>query len=219
MTRVESRKLRQSYDAVAGEYAANLYGELAGKPLDREQLARLAAETRGRGRVCDLGCGPGQIARFLADRGADAFGVDLSAEMLGEAARLSPDLTFVQGDMLALPIADGALAGVAAFYSIVHVSGERLSAALAEMRRVLAPGGLLLVAFHVGDEVVHRDEMWERPVDLDFVFHQPDEVERRLGASGLVCEETIVRDPYEGVEHPSRRAYVRARRPRHEEPL
>jgi SAM-dependent methyltransferase len=213
VTGLGSRKLQRSYDAVAGEYAEHLYDELGGKPLDRELLARFAGETRGRGKVCDLGCGPGQIARFLADHGADAFGLDLSVEMLREAARLSPDVAFVQGDMLSLPFAEGALAGVAAFYSIVHVSGERLAAALAEMRRVLAPGGLALVAFHVGDEVIHRDEMWEREVDLDFVFHQPDVVEQLLGQSGLTCEETVVRDPYEGVEHPSRRAYIRARRP------
>jgi SAM-dependent methyltransferase len=217
VNRLDSRKLQLSYDAVAGEYAAHLYGELAAKPLDRELLARFAGETRGRGRVCDLGCGPGQVARFLTDCGADAFGLDLSAEMLREGARLGPDVAFVQGDMLALPLADGALAGIAAFYSIVHVSGEPLAAALAEMRRVLAPGGLLLVAFHVGDEVVHRDELWEREVDLDFVFHQPDVVERLLGESGLTCEETVVRDPYDGAEHPSRRAYIRARRPSTEE--
>ena len=92
------RRLQRSYDAVAGEYAAHLYDELAGKPLDRELLARFAGETRGRGKVCDLGCGPGQIARFLADHGADAFGLDLSYEMLREGARLGPDVA-VQGNL------------------------------------------------------------------------------------------------------------------------
>jgi ubiquinone/menaquinone biosynthesis C-methylase UbiE len=204
--------LQRSYDTVAGEYAANLYDELGGKPLDRELLDRFAAEVRGRGTACDLGCGPAQIARYLKDRGADVVGLDLSHEMLREAARRNPDVAFVQGDMLRLPVRDASLAGIAAFYAIVHVAGDALAAALAEIRRVLAPGAPLLVAFHVGDEVVHRDEMWDRPVDLDFVFHQPDAVASALAACGLACEETILRDPYEGVEHPSRRAYLWARR-------
>src|SRR5258707_10534643 len=113
--------IRKSYDAVARQYADEIYGELAGKPFDREVLDRFAERVRGRGPVCDLGCGPAQIGRYLRDRGVDAFGADLSSGMLAQAQRLNPDLQFVQTSMLALGLRSEKLAGVAAFYSIIHI--------------------------------------------------------------------------------------------------
>ena len=81
------------------------------------------------------------------------------------------------------------------------------------MYRVLAPGGLLLVAFHVGDETVHLDEWWDIPVSVEFYFFEPAEIEARLVAAGFTIEEHHVREPYPDVEHPSRRAYLLARKP------
>src|SRR5689334_11444006 len=102
------------YDAVAEEYGARFFDELAAKPLDRALLDCLVELTRGRGMVADIGCGPGQIARYLADHGAEATGIDLAPEMVKLAQRLSPDIPFQQGDMLALDLEDDSLAGIAA---------------------------------------------------------------------------------------------------------
>jgi trans-aconitate methyltransferase len=88
--------IQKSYDTVARAYADEIYAELKDKPFDRELLDRFAERLRGRGRVCDVGCGPAQIARYLRDRGVDVLGLDLSAGMLAEARRLNPDLLFVQ---------------------------------------------------------------------------------------------------------------------------
>ena len=63
-----------SYDAIAEQYAEQYFDELDGKPFDRDVLDRFAATVTDRGRVCDLGRGPGQIARYLAAHGVDAFG-------------------------------------------------------------------------------------------------------------------------------------------------
>src|SRR5919197_6278501 len=109
--------IQKSYDDVARAYADAIYPELAGKPFDRRLLDEFADKVRGRGRVCDLGCGPAQIARYLRDQGVDAFGLDLSFGMLAEAQRLNPDLQFVQSSMMAMGVRSEALAGVAAFYS------------------------------------------------------------------------------------------------------
>ena len=86
--------LQVSYDRVAEEYARRYFHELDHKPFDREQLARFAERVRDVGPVCDLGCGPGQIARFLHGLGVDAFGIDLSPGMVALAARLNPALRF-----------------------------------------------------------------------------------------------------------------------------
>ena len=134
--------------------------------------------------------------------------------MVERARRLTPDVEFRQGDMLALDAPDGAWAGIAAFYSIIHIPRSDMGRALGELRRVLRPGGLLLLAFHIGDETIHLDEWWGQKVCVDFFFFRPDEMAGYLSAAGFEIEEIIEREPYPDVEHPSRRAYIFARRPR-----
>lgn len=208
------RATQAGYDAVAEEYAARFFDELAEKPLDRALLDCLAELTHGRGIVADIGCGPGQIARYLADHGAEAMGIDLSPEMAQLAQRLSPDIPFRQGDMLALDLEDNSLGGIAAFYSVIHAPPEQIPQVMREFYRVLRPGGLALLAFHIGDEVVHRDEWWEKPVSLDFHFYQPATLARRLEEAGFRAEARIERAPYVGsAEHPSQRGYLLARKP------
>jgi trans-aconitate methyltransferase len=68
------KSVRESYDRLAEEYARRLFDELQHKPLDRELLSRLAAEVRGRGEICDMGCGPGHVARYLRDAGSEPTG-------------------------------------------------------------------------------------------------------------------------------------------------
>src|SRR5581483_1188524 len=105
------------------------------------------------------------------------------------------------------------LAGVVAFYAIVHFSPAQLRRALAEMHRVLRPGGRLLLAFHVGGGSVHVEGFLGRPVALDFAFFRPAAVADELAAAGFEDVEVFEREPYPDVEHPSRRAYVFARKP------
>ena len=60
-----TRTIRENYDKLAKEYALHLFDELQHKPFDREVLTRFAHHTKNRGAVCDLGCGPGHVTRFL----------------------------------------------------------------------------------------------------------------------------------------------------------
>jgi SAM-dependent methyltransferase len=206
----QARNTEASYDSVAGEYADEIYGELAGKPFDRDLLDRFAQRTRG-GLVCDLGCGPGQIARYLRDRGVDAFGLDLSAGMLAQARRLNPDIQFVQSSMLGLGLCNEALDGIAAFYSIIHIPRQLVPSALAEMQRVLKPSGLLLVTFHLGVEDTHHDELFGHLVSLDVALFTSAEMGNYLRASGFRLEEVLEREPYSPeIEYQSRRGYILA---------
>ena len=209
-----SEELRSSYDRVAKDYAAQFRDELDGKPFDRKMLDWLVEKVGGLGAVCDMGCGPGQVARYLHGRGAEACGVDLSAAMVEQARRLNPSIPFRQGDMLALEgVADDSYGGIAAFYSVVHVPRPKVVQALRELGRVLRPGGVLLLAFHIGQEVKHLDEWWGKEVSVDFLFFGTEEMKGYLTAAGFALEEVIERDPYpEAVEYQSRRAYVFARK-------
>jgi len=204
--------IRNCYDSVAREYAERFTDELAYKPLDRELLTRFASEVRERGPVYDLGCGPGQTTAFLHACGADVCGLDLSTEGLREACERHPGVKFQPGDILALPCADASLAGVTAYYAIVHFSPTDLRRAVAEMYRVLQPGAPLLLAFHIGEGSIHVDEFLGRPVALDFMLFTPQNVKGELLAAGFATVEIIERDPYP-EEHPTRRAYLFARKP------
>jgi SAM-dependent methyltransferase len=206
--------IRDNYNRLADEYATHLFGELKNKPLDQELLNRFASEVRGRGEICDMGCGPGQVTRYLHDAGVTAFGLDLSPGMLEQARRLNPDLRFSEGNMLALELEDRSLLGITAFYAIVNLPEESLPVVFQEMHRVLRPGGLLLLAFHVGDQIVQVQEMWGQPVAMEFFFFQPSAIRRYMEAAGLEIEEIVERGPYAPeVEHQSQRAYIFARRP------
>jgi trans-aconitate methyltransferase len=104
--------IQASYDRVAEQYAIEYFEELKRKPFDCQQLDEFAKSVKGNGEVCELGCGPGQVARYLKDRGVDMRGVDLSPEMVRVATRLNPDIRFEQGDMLSLTFANNALAAI-----------------------------------------------------------------------------------------------------------
>jgi SAM-dependent methyltransferase len=198
-----------SYDAIAEEYAQTYFDELDGKPFDRDMLDRFAATVKDRGRVCDLGCGPGQIARYLAAHGVDAFGIDASASMVATARRLNPMLQFRQGDFFHLPLGDGELAGVAAFYCLIHCARGELGNAVVEIHRVLMPGGRFLMAVHAGEGEVGREEAYGKRVALVATLFSEDEVRAALTIAGFRIDELVTREPYP-FEYPSRRIYVTA---------
>src|SRR4029434_2987326 len=102
-------------------------------------LDRFAASVHAVGMACDIGCGPGHVTRYLHERGVQICGVDLSAELVARARRLTPGVTFRQGDMMSLDMPDEAWAGVIAFYSIIHIPRADIVRVLRELRRVLLP--------------------------------------------------------------------------------
>jgi SAM-dependent methyltransferase len=214
MIEQKTSDLQASYDRVADEYARHLYDELRHKPLDRQLLDKFADNVRGTGLACDLGCGPGQVARYLHEREVTMCGVDLSQRMVERARALNPVVEFHQGDMRSLDVPDEAWAGIAAFYAIVNLPPVEVAQAIREMWRVLRPGGLLLLSFHIGEEVSHVEDLWGCAVCLDFYFFQTEDVAGNLAATGFELEEIVEREPYAPeVEYQSRRAYILARKP------
>ena len=204
--------LHVGYDRVAEDYATEFFYELDRKPFDRELLDQFAESVRGKGVVCELGCGPGQIARYLKDRGVEMRGIDLSAEMVKVAGRLSPDIPFSKGNMLALDLEDNSIAAMVLFYAIIHIKREDVTRAFQEIKRVLVPGGNLFFTFHGGEGELHRDEWYGQKVSIDFRLFQPAEMAAYLAGAGFENIRTVERDPYE-FEHPTRRVYMFANNP------
>jgi ubiquinone/menaquinone biosynthesis C-methylase UbiE len=208
-----SDDLQSSYDRLAENYAEHFRDELDKKPFDRKMLDWLVEKVDGLGVICDMGCGPGQVAHYLHGLGTEVCGVDLSSEMVRQAQRLDSEISFTQGDMLALDVAANSYGGIAAFYAIVNLPRSTVVDALRELRRVLRPNGVLLLTFHIGKEIKHLDELLDKAVSLDFFFFETEEVKNYLRTAGFELEEAIARDPYpEGVEYQSRRAYIFARK-------
>lgn len=204
--------LRESYDTVAAEYAKRLFNELERKPFDRALLTLFAEQTRG-GIVCDMGCGPGQIAAFLKTQGADVFGCDLSPEMVAVARAHNPSIAFEVQDMRDLRLPHNTLRGVAAFYTLIHIRREQMADVLTNIKNTLAPGGLLLASFHLEDDN-WRDkrltEWWGYEVSADFFFFRREEIEHFFDVAGFDIQLFAIRKPYPDAEAQTKRAYVMA---------
>ena len=201
--------VRAAYNLACELYAQKFARELDYKPRDRELLARFASLAGSGSPVLDLGCGPGHTTAHLNSLGVRATGLDLSAGMIDQAKNLFPETEFVVGNMLDLQFPDSSMAGVLAFYSIVHFSPSHLPKVFGSMRRVLKDGGVLLLSFHIGSEVYHNLNFLETGTALDFTCFEASTVEKELAATGFSGIETIVREPYE-KEFPSQRCYMLA---------
>ncbi|SEF36991.1 Methyltransferase domain-containing protein [Amycolatopsis pretoriensis] len=193
---------RSSYDTDAPGYLEKVRGLLDERPYLRASLALFAesVHSAGGGPVADVGCGPGYVTGHLRELGVDAFGIDLSPEMIAIARRDHPGLRFEVGSMTDLDLAEGSVAGVLAFWSVIHVPDHAVPGVFEQFRRVLRPGGPLLVGFHVGDGTQHTAEGYTgRPVNVDSHHRPPGRIAGWLRAAGFTIEAELVMGPDEDV--------------------
>lgn len=201
---VDLNGVRRAYDTVAEDYANRLPDTRAEAPQDLAMVdtfaeAALAADAPG---VLDAGCGAGRMARYLADRGCDVTGIDLSPGMIAMARRDHPDLGFAVGSLTDLPYAEHQFAGVMLWYSIIHTPPEGLARIFGEVRRVLRPAGLVLVACQSGTGTRDLSEAYRRSghdVRLERHLHTADRLASQLSALGVDEVRRMVR-PAQGSE-------------------
>lgn len=138
----------QTLPAAALEWTGERLTTGAGGQVEIEHLHRyMLARDYCRGRdVLDVASGEGYGAALLAQVATSAVGVEISAEAAGHAAAQyrAPNLRYLQGDARALPLADQSVDVVTSFETIEHFFEQDVF--LSEVRRVLRPGGLLLVS-------------------------------------------------------------------------
>ena len=193
---------RASYDVDVLGYAEKVRGLLDGNPYLRAALALFAELVRdaGGGPVADVGCGPGYVTDHLHGLGVDAFGIDLAPGMVDLARREYPHLRFEVGTMTDLDLADDSVAGVLAFWSVIHVPDDAVPGVFAEFHRVLRPGCPVLVGFHVGDGTQHTSEGYSgAAIDVDSHRRRPDRVARWLREAGFAIEAEQVMRPDDDV--------------------
>lgn len=190
---------RSSYDTVAAGYADQVRDALPGLPFLRAALALFAERVRadGGGPVADIGCGPGHVTAHLDDLGVEAFGIDLSPGMIEVARRDHPRLRFEVGSMTDLDLADSSVAGVLAWWSLIHVPDEAIPVVLGHFRRVLRPGGPLLLGFHVGDGCRLKTEGYGGPMRVRVHHRSPGRVRAWLRDAGFAVEAEMLLGPDE----------------------
>lgn len=205
----EQKNIIDCYDKTAIKYAEKFINELENKHLDKILLKAFIAENIDKGKLIDLGCGPGQTTKFLFDNGfTDTIGVDISSEMVKVAEQTNPHLHFKRADILNLKYPDNSFGSAIAFYSIVHFDYDQVKTAFKEIKRVLADNGELLFSFHIGDNIVHLDNFLDQQVVIDFYFFETNKIINLLTETGFEIIDVIERQPYFEVEHQSKRAYI-----------
>jgi SAM-dependent methyltransferase len=201
--------MRASYDRVAGRYEARFLDELAGKPRDRELLDAFAASVGDP--VVEVGCGPGQIGHYVRARGHHVVGADISFAMAERAvARID---AAVVADMRRLPLSAGAIGGLLAFYSLIHVRRSELDHVLREYARVLQRDGRLLLSAHEGRGEHEVDEFLGERVPFAATFFQLDELVAAVSTAGFEIVIAERRAPYAN-ESETFRLYIAAKRVR-----
>jgi SAM-dependent methyltransferase len=193
---------RTSYDMVAASYADQMDGVLAGEPYLRAALALLAemVHAAGGGPVADVGCGPGHVTAHLRELGVDAFGIDLSPAMVDVAQRAYPGLRFEVGSMTDLSLLDASVAGLLAFWSLIHVPDDEVPAVFGHFRRVLRSGAPLLLGFHAGDGSRLKTQGYGgRPMMVHVHRRQPAQMAAWLRDAGFTVEAQTLLNPDEGV--------------------
>lgn len=198
--------VRDSYDRVADNYVGMVVntglGDVRAHPWLRAAMDVFADAVRDLGPVLDVGCGPGTVTAYLAERGVDVSGVDLSPRMIEHARRRYPGCGFEVRSATELDLADASLGGVLGWWSLFNLPRDVLPRVLASFARALVPGGQLIIATHVGDDDLERTEAYGG-VAVRWTTYQwrPEQLTRLIEQAGLTPRAEL-RLPAEGPAGP-----------------
>src|SRR5512133_3373682 len=183
---------RSTYDRITPQFA-QIYGSMTPDLLDAVQrllatVMRLPAQS-GPARILDLGCGAGRdLAWFYAQAqtqdGLSCFGADLSSGMLTEARQVT-GAALCQADMRFLGFAPRSVAGIWCVAALLHLPKAEAPRALAEMARVLVPGGGLYISVQKGSGEGNEPTHYDASLDRFYAKYELDEISTLLAQAGF----------------------------------
>src|SRR5579875_1416113 len=192
---IDGASVRGFSDTVAARYAELLPGPTVEEPLDLAMLDAFLARLRRvpRAVVLDAGCGTGRMLPVLSTVAGEVVGVDPSPGMLREARHRLPGVRLEIGALDELPLQDSAVDGILAWYSVIHTPADGLDEIVVELRRVLRPGGVVLLGFQCGQGRRRIVGGYGTSASVDAVLHSTDDVAGRLRAAGFRIEAVLDR--------------------------
>ena len=199
--------IRKSFNLAAEKYYELFKDEMKQKECDRIILDKFAGNFDSGSIVCDVGCGPGHITRYLLDKGLNVFGVDISERCIEIARRENPKVRFQVMDMARLDLADESIDGIISFYSIIHTPKRLVNVLFSEFSRVLRGGGIILVVVKRGSSEGYVDELLGFKTRLYSTYFTEEELETYLQTSGFEVIFMETRRPYD-FEIPVERVYA-----------
>lgn len=162
-------------------------GDIRTHPWLKAAMDAFASTVATIGPVLDVGCGPGTVTAYLAERDIEISGVDLSPRMIDHARRLYPQCTFTVDSATDLDLRPASLGGVLGWWSLFNLPRSNiLPPVLASFAAALRPGGQLIIATHVGDNDVERTEAYNGvPVKWTTYQWQPEQLVDLVREAGL----------------------------------
>jgi SAM-dependent methyltransferase len=217
MNGYKADEVKDCYNRTAKEYADKFLNELDGKPFDRNILNRFSDMLPAGSLIYDFGCGSGQTTKYIYEKQKHkTIGLDFSENAIQLAKQNFKEIEFVVDDMLNSKMASGSADGILAFYAVVHFTYIEIEHVLKEWLRLLKPNAIVLFSFHVGEEAIEVvDFLGVSGAKATWHFLNTDHVLEIAGKVGFKVEEAVVRYPYIGYEHESKRAYIMLRKDAH----
>lgn len=209
-----NEETRRSFNLAAEKYWELFKDEVKQKEYDRVLLDRFAGDFCSESIICDAGCGPGHITRYLFDKGLNIFGIDLSERCIRIARRENPRMRFQVMDMARLDIGDESVDGIVSFYSIIHTPKRLVHILFREFGRVLKKEGKILVVVKKGNTEGYVDELAGFKTRLYFTNFTEEELKSYLQTCGFELFFLETRQPYD-FEIPVERIYAMGKKKGH----
>lgn len=200
------------------EGASKLYGKIAKRyveafPEPSDHIDDFLKEVAKDGKVLDVGCGPGIDAGYMASKGYNVIGIDLSKEMIGLAKERFPRIEFRISDMRRLTFGSGSFDGVFVAYSLIHIPKNDVLGVIKSLHGFLKPNGVIYFAFHEGksQEMFITEPL--KPDEKMFLnVFSSDEIKRLIKEAGFSIIKEYQREPIKKEEFDFVKMFILARK-------
>jgi ubiquinone/menaquinone biosynthesis C-methylase UbiE len=153
MSQKEEKHISDSYNTGAKRYCEHWSIPHTFTEVDRQKFCGFLPP---KGRILDIGCGPGNDTTYFIEKGYDVTGVDLSEEMVRLASERETRAKFLEMDMRHLSFDDNSFDGIWASFSFLHVKESDAEGTLQQFKRVLCNGGYLCLLVHTNEKTTYK---------------------------------------------------------------